>query len=234
MHPVRRRGFTLAELIVALVLSVIVGFAIVRMMNSSQRLTRVQYARIDSQQSALSAVYYFNALLRELDASEGDVQTATPTLLQVRAMRWTAISCSPVTTSGSDLQITIKNSQTFGARGPSVALDSLLVFDEKTPATRSDDVWLVGWLTGTAAGNCADGTPGLVLSLRITAAGGGNAECSANCTQGSPIRGFQVEELSLYNDGAGAYWLGRRSKDLSGTWSAMEQVAGHSPPVDSR
>jgi prepilin-type N-terminal cleavage/methylation domain-containing protein len=51
-----RRGLTLVELLVALVLAGIVGTAIVRMMNTTQRITRVQFGRMDAQQSATAAL----------------------------------------------------------------------------------------------------------------------------------------------------------------------------------
>jgi prepilin-type N-terminal cleavage/methylation domain-containing protein len=226
VHSMNRRGFTLAEIIVAIVLAAVVGLAIVRMMNSTQRLTRVQYARIDAQQSAMSSAYYLNSVIRELDASEGDVQVASATTMQVRAMRWTALSCSAVTTSGSDRQITVRNTHTFGARAPDITLDSLLVFSENAPGTRSDDTWLVGWMIATAASTCPDGTAATTYTLGITAGSGGNAALDAGFTLGSPIRGFQIEELSLYDAGGGAYWFARRTKDVAGTWSAREHLAG--------
>jgi prepilin-type N-terminal cleavage/methylation domain-containing protein len=226
MHPMNRRGFTIAELLVALVLASVVGLAIIKMLNSSEKLTRTQFGRMDSQQSAMSAAYYLNSVLRELDASEGDIVTATSSTLGFRGMRWTGMSCTTVTTSGSDLLVTLKDSLTFGVRAPDHSLDSLLVFSENTPTTRSDDVWLDGWLVGKGTGTCDDGSPGTTLTFRITTAAGGNAACTASWTVGSPIRGFQREELSLYADGAGANWLGRRSMDQGGTWTAIEQLAG--------
>jgi hypothetical protein len=164
--------------------------------------------------------------MRELSASEGDVHDATASSIQYRAMRWTGIACTGVTTSGSDALITLRRAHLFGAYVPDPDTDSLLVFNEKTPTTRADDVWLVGWLTDTATVNCPDGSPGAQLTLRITTASGGNAELVSGFTLGSPLRAFQVEELSVDTDEAGDGWFVRRSRDKAGTWSDYDRLAG--------
>ena len=43
---------------------------------------------------------------------------------------------------------------------------------------------------------------------------------------GDVIRGFQMEELSLYTDGSGVNWLGQSTADLAGAWSAVTPLAG--------
>lgn len=221
-----RRGLTLVELLVALVLAGIVGTAIIRMLNSSQRVTRVQFGRMDAQQNATAALYYLGSALRELSASEGDVYDATATGIRYRAMRWTGVACSGVSVSGSDLLITLRRAHLFGAYRPNPLTDSLLVFHEKTPTTRADDVWLVGRLTDTATVNCPDGSGGARLSLRITAASGGNAALATGFTLGSPIRAFQAEEVSVETDVAGESWFVRRAADVAGTWGAFDRLAG--------
>ena len=100
------------------------------------------------------------------------------------------------------------------------------MFNENDPNSRTDDQWLIGWASGaSSAQNCADGAAGTRLTFRITAASGGNSALQAGFTQGSPIRGFQQEELSLASS-AGSYYLGRRTMNQAGTWGSIELLAG--------
>lgn len=220
-----RRGFTLAEILVGLILTGIVGTAIIRSLTGTQRNTSAQFARIDAQESARSVMYYLTSALRELDASDGDVEVANASGIQFRAMRWTAVSCTPVTVSLLTLQITVKNTQIFGQRAPDATLDSLYIFNENNPGIRTDDAWLGAKLTATASNNCTDGSAGTRLTLMVDAASGGNLAAVSGFLSGAPIRGWQVEELSLAAT-SGLYYLSQRTKNNAGTWSAATQLVG--------
>lgn len=226
MHPMMRRGFTLMELLIGLVMMGILGTALIKTMTSVQRATQAQAARTEAQESMRSAAFYISGVLRELDANEGDLITAGTNSIIYRAPRWSSVSCTGVTTSGANLQVTVRKSLLWGPTVPSPANDSLFVFDEITPDTRADDKWLGGKLTDTLTQNCPDGTAGLRLSLVIDVASGGNAAATAGFTLGSPLRGFQREKLELYTDGSGQNWLGQSAADNTGTWSAITPLAG--------
>jgi hypothetical protein len=131
-----------------------------------------------------------------------------------------------VSVAGSNLRVTVKRAQLFGTRLPSPDLDSLLVFNEVVANIRSDDVWLFGKMIDTTNQTCPDGSAGLRLEILISGASGGNAAATAGFTSGSPIRGFQMEELSLYTDGSGLNWLGQKTANLAGTWTTATELAG--------
>src|SRR5437773_316193 len=98
MPHLNRRGLTLVELLVALVLLSIVSAALYRVLVSNQRIYQAQTQRIDMQQNIRAAAQILPADLRELDASEGDISAASATSVTFRAMRWIGIMCSaPVT-----------------------------------------------------------------------------------------------------------------------------------------
>jgi prepilin-type N-terminal cleavage/methylation domain-containing protein len=220
-----RRGFTLVEILVGLILTGIVGTAIIRALTGTQRGTSSQFARIDAQETARAVNYYLTAALREVNASDGDIEVADASTLKFRGMRWTGISCTGVTVTGGSLRITVKNTQLFGQRAPDALLDSLFVFNENNPGVRTDDAWLLGIVTNTGNNTCTDGSAGTRLTLVIAAASGGNAAAVAGFTSGSPIRGWQPEEISLPAV-SGVYWLGQRTMDNSGAWTAVTQLAG--------
>ena len=114
----------------------------------------------------------------------------------------------------------------FGVRGPDAAQDSILLWQEGDPSVRLDDTWLFGGLQSSAAGVCPDdGLAGTTLRVVINAASGGNAAAAAGITLGAPVRGFQVEEVSLFLQG-GDYWLGRRTADRVGVWTPVRPLVG--------
>ncbi len=226
MHPINRRGFTLVELVVVLGLMGIILGALYQSILATQRTTGAQVQRIDLQQTTRAAALYISNMVRELDAAEGDILQSQATLLQFRAMRWTGILCTiPFVTAGQ-VQFTIRGDLLYGVRGPDAALDSILLWKEDDPTIRTDDVWLIGGLQSSAAGVCpSDGSAGSTLRVVFTAASGGNAAATAGTTVGSPIRGFEVEELSLYPQGSD-YWLGRRTASRTGVWTTVRPLVG--------
>jgi hypothetical protein len=93
-------------------------------------------------------------------------------------------------------------------------------------STRADDAWLLGKMIDTTDQNCPDGSAGLRLEILIDATSGGNAAATAGFLLGSPIRGFQIEEMAVYTDGSGVNWLGQSTAALDGTWTAVTPLAG--------
>src|SRR5260370_42614846 len=89
-----RRGFTMIELLVALVLLGIVSAAVYRVLVNNQRLYMAQTQRIDLSQNIRAAGSILPAEFRELDASEGDITAMTPTSITIRAMRWLGFACN--------------------------------------------------------------------------------------------------------------------------------------------
>lgn len=227
MHPLSRRGYTLVEILIGLVLASLIGGAVYRVMVESQRITRSLNGRVDAQQSARTAAMYLSTALREVAASEGDIVVADATELRFRAMRWTGITCTALASASGNLTVTLRNTQTWGYRAPSAASDSLILFNENDPETRADDAWLFGGISAVTTGQtCTDGSAGTQLTFAITAGSGGNAAALAGFTVGSPARGFQHEELTLYTATGGSRWLGYRTMASGGTWTDVEPLVG--------
>src|SRR6266436_3326279 len=119
-----RRGFTIIEVLVALVLLGLVSAALYRVLVNNQRLYMAQTQRIDLSQNIRAAANILPAELREIDASEGDIVSMTPTRLEIRAMRWLGFACVAPTLGGAVNGITMVirggtpgQPLFFGARG---------------------------------------------------------------------------------------------------------------------
>ncbi len=160
-----RRGFTMVELLVALVLLGLVSAALYRVLVNNQRLYMAQTQRIDLSQNIRAAANILPAELREIDASEGDIVSMTPTRLEIRAMRWLGFACLPPVLGGAlnGLTMVIRGGTPgqplfFGARGMNIATDTMLIYYDGNPTSRNDDYWARGTFTGVVpvAQNCPD------------------------------------------------------------------------------
>ena len=144
-----RRGFSLPELLVALVLFALIGGAIVKTLSTGQRAYDAQVQHVDMQQNMRLASSTLTNELRELDASDGDIQAMDSVSIRIRSMRQTGIVCT-LPALGGGLAAQVLSGVTFAVRDTLQSIryfapaDSLMVLYEGDPATRADDSWLVG------------------------------------------------------------------------------------------
>jgi prepilin-type N-terminal cleavage/methylation domain-containing protein len=223
----RRRGFTLVEILIAMLLTTIVTGAVYRTIVESRRLQRTLYSRMDTAQSARTTALFLGTALRELDAFQGDLVARTDTSVRYRAARWTGLTCTNATASGGDLVIGIRNTQLWGAQLPTAGQDSIFLYLEVDPNTRNDDRWVIGVVSAVGTGTCADAAAATTVTFSIRAADGGNTAVTAanGFRRGGPMRGFQHEEVTMVPNG-GLTWVGRRTMASNGTWTTFEPVVG--------
>src|SRR3989440_9186554 len=171
MPLLRRRGFTLIELMVALVLLAIVAGGIYQVLVTNQQTYLAQTQRIDLQQNLRAGVTILPADFRELDPADGDILVMTATQIQLRAMRQLSFLCTPPVLGGglgTTVTMTVRQTPFYGNRVFDNS-DSVLVYYEGNQATRNDDTWLPAQLkTVTNPTACADGTPGYGLGVMPT------------------------------------------------------------------
>lgn len=227
MRALNRSGFTLIELLVALVIGAVVGTATVRVIGGIQRTTEAGMQRVDLHQNLRAGVGYITSVVRELDAADGDIGVATATRLRFRSMRWTAPSCAaPAAGGGTAVIFLLDASAVYGIRTPDAVEDSVLVFADSNASVRSDDGWLVGVVTAVGTGTCASGSNATSLTVQVTTASGGQAAALTAVTSGAPLRGFQQEELSIFQGVGGRWWMGQRTANTAGTWTAVRALVG--------
>jgi len=219
-----RSGFTLVELITALVLFGIVGTSIYQLLVNNQRVYRQQTARVDVNQSARSAISILPGEIRELSAGDpagSDIVQMTASSLTYKAMRSLYFLCAAPNTG--TFEVILDGSTFFGLRPLDATRDSIFLFAEGDPSTRADDAWLHANVVSTTVGTaCTGGAASLTVRLSgVTAAQLGNVE------SGAPIRGAEVVEVLLYADAAGDQWLGgRQYTKASGTWTNTQPIVG--------
>lgn len=219
-----RRGFTLVEMLIALVLVGIVGAALYQLLVNNQRLYQEQTQRVQVNESARAAISLLPGEVRELnpaDPAESDVVAMSATSLTYKAMRGLYFLCLPPNTGAS--QVTLDNTLVYGIRRLDPGQDSVLIFAENDATTRLDDGWLHANVTAATTGTaCPGGKPS--LQLQLASISGGSL---SGVLTGTPLRNYEVAEVLTYADGYGDQWLGGRIfRKGSQTWSDTQPIVG--------
>ena len=216
----RRSGFTLVELLMALILFVLVGGAIYRVLNVSQRAARTQTERAAMQGGLRTGVQVAVSELQELwtdpVANQSAISAMTQTKVTYYGMRGLGVTCSDPT----EAQIKVRRSSYSDARGGAsqiLSSDRVWVFADSDQDEDSDDEWVLAQITASpGGGTCDDGTQAMVLVI------GGMGGKSANVRSTAPIRVDQLMELGLVTVD-GRDWLGIGT---AGTGQDLTPLAG--------
>lgn len=220
-------GFTLAELLVGLVVAAVVLGAAFRLVEAARALSRDQATVLEVRQNVRAAALVLQSELRPLAPAAGDVVSASDTSVTIKALRALSALCAPPSVGSAT--ITLRDALTSGLRAIDPARDSVLVYRDGEPLRSSDDRWLHADVAGVRPGAaCADGSPGTELALAGIA--GGLADL-AGVLEGAPVRVFEATTYRLYADAGGQWWIGERSFS-GGVWSATSPVAGPLRPRD--
>jgi prepilin-type N-terminal cleavage/methylation domain-containing protein len=211
----RRAGFTLVELLVALVIFVLVAASLYRVLNVSQRTARTQTEKAAMQGSLRSGLQLAMAEIQELWSDDdailpGSAITAmTATAMSYNAMRGLGLTCGTPTNT----TITLRRNTWTGLLFPA-ANQGIYVFDEgASSATENDDLWHAGTITAVGSGTCPDGAAATVLTVS------GIVASFANVKVPGPVRNHEPMQLGLVSSG-GRRWLG-----IAGTGS-LTPLAG--------
>jgi prepilin-type N-terminal cleavage/methylation domain-containing protein len=230
MSLLARRGFSLIELMIALVLLGVVSTAIYKVLVNNQRVYLAQTQTIDLQQNIRAAVAILPAEFRELDAADGDISAMGPDSIRMRAMRQLAFVCplAPILGGGiGQIDLKIRATPMFGNRQTFAQNDSILVYWEGNPGTRSDDTWLPAQVKAVATGPvCADSGPagvgtvpraGFTLTLQPQWINNPLLNVAGAITAGAPVRRFDKVAYRSYQAADGNWYLGQRNPANGGT-----------------
>lgn len=228
MMPSRTPGFTLIEILVALVIFSLVATVLTRLLITSQRVTTSQQVRASLQSNLRVGSMMLPNELRMLNQSDStDILDVSSTSITFRAMRGYYVLCDTITSATAIKMVRVLPSPfTFDYRAPEVG-DSLFVFYENDSTKISDDRWVRVGIAGTTAGTCTGNDWTGSTALAVTLASPGIPVASfplANFMTGAPIRSYEITKLSVMTDADGVNWLGMCTGD-PGTCT-LEPVVG--------
>jgi prepilin-type N-terminal cleavage/methylation domain-containing protein len=220
-----RRGYSIIELLIALVLLGMVSAAIYKVLVNNQRLYLAQTQTIDLNQNMRAAVTILPAEFRELDSPDGDIQVMTATSIRIRAMRQLAFVCLTPPLGGGigQLTLTVRKAPMYGTRQTFNVNDSLLIYWEGNPLTRADDQWLPGQIKTVVPGAvCNQDTLGVAnqgytLTLQPQWINNATLNVANAITRGAPVRGFDNVTYSVYQSPTDNNWyLGQTNNSQGG------------------
>jgi prepilin-type N-terminal cleavage/methylation domain-containing protein len=226
-----RKGYTLIELMVALVVLLLVTGSLYKLLVSTQRLSRAQAERVDLQSNVRTASVVIPAELRELNTVVGgtvlqnDIISMTATTIRYRAMRGIGYICQTPTIG--EIRIFAATTPATpgswsGLRNPVAVRDAGYVFYDLDDSKSIDDSWLPITITGVNTASTCGGNAAYSLTVAPTV-----AELPGIPVL-TPVRLYEVMELSLYTSG-GQSWLGAQS--ISGGELAPQPVLGPLAPA---
>ncbi len=218
-----RKGYTLIELMVALVILLAVTGSIYKLLVSSQRLSRAQADRVDLQSNVRTASVVIPSELRELNTVVGgtvdhnDILAMTATSIRYRAMRGIGYVCQTPTSSEIRILGGTGTGSWSGLRDPAGNRDSAYVFIDGNPDVNTDDAWIPVRISAVNAASTCGGTTAYALTISPTVA------ALTSVPVNTPVRVYEVMELSLYTNG-GQSWLGAQS--ISGLEAGPQPLLG--------
>jgi len=212
MNAYRRRGFTLVELLVVVVLGSILAIAIYQVLETNTRAHAVISARIQGQQTLGGAVDILSGELREISSQGGDLIVMGAHTLTFRAQRTFGLVCG-VDYVGSSPEITaFRVGPTFQAG------DSIFLLHDNDPDRASDDEWFGGTVTAVDTAVACVGSGGSQFpaqTLRVPFVGATATAFPPDSVRvGAPVRGFAVFTYGQY-EMEGETYLGRQSRGAS-------------------
>ncbi len=219
MSDRRAAGFTLIELMIAIVLAGIVLGSIYSTLQNNQRFYRSESQVLDVQQGVRAVAQLLPSELREVDAVAGDIVAMGTDSITIRALRNTYFVCAPPSVASG--KIIVRNDRIYGYRSVDPARDRVLVFREGNPNIMSDDQWVdFTILNANSSGACTDGS-GTGTNFNLS----GTTSQLDSVTVGSPVRTYEEITYRLYVDSAGVGWLGVENY-VNGSWTTVAPVAG--------
>ena len=213
------RGFTLPEIMVALVVTLVVMGAIYNLLLATQRTARAQAERVALQAGVRAGSLIVMNELGELGTVPGgtpeqnDIVVMGAAAVTYRAMRGTGFICQA---PGGPV-IRLAQATFSGHRDPQAGRDEAYILVPGNPATGAQDSWLPLKIVSVASASaCPAGQgPGITLTLS------GNPPAEL-LVPGTPVRIGELMELRLYRADDNS-WLGIRSV---ATGEAIQPLVG--------
>ncbi len=209
-RDVRRAGFTLAELLISLVLLTIVGTAVVGLIIRQQRFYVGTAQIIQTRGSVRQMADLLPTEMRSLSPQAGDIESMDIASIKFRSIRGASVICNLMSSTQivvPPVNLSRLNALTAWATTP-VPGDSVMVFDEQA----NPRAWRYRRIVEVGTGLClatlnfgasaAENAAGTLLTL--------DEALPVTMINGAPIRFFRQGSYELYEASGGEWYLGYR------------------------
>lgn len=211
-----RRGFTLVELMIVMVLMLIVSAAFGRVMVNGLRVSKAQMVQADLQGNVRVASMVVPLELREIgydsnitsNAVTSDLEVLSATEVQFRAMRGFGVTCGTPTLT----EIRIRK-PAMSYRPPRLS-DGFLYFVENDVNLAVDDQWIPLVVTAIDFSSLCGADSAIALTMAIPEVSPGVNLALSNIKVGGPVRFFERMRFGSFVDADGLTYLGARSVSL--------------------
>jgi len=192
----RRSGFTIIELIVAMMIGTVLIGAIYQVLLTNQRVATVQREQVLGQQTVRAGIDLLAQEIREISAAGGDLVTLNASSVGFRALRAFGVACNVVNSVPPVLRVA-NEGRAF------VVGDSVFVFADGNPLIAADDQWFMAAVTSVTNGLTCGTDAVNAQSLSLSAPG---TQANSNLIQmGAIVRGWQGAQYSLATVGGIVY-----------------------------
>lgn len=226
-----RRGFTLAELLVTIVVLAIIGTLLTTTMLGQQRQFQHAYGMVEVRRELRTAMSLVPTDMRGLSTAGGDVLGFSSNALRFRANSGSSIVCARSGSSTIDLpplQLA-QNTLTAWTETPSAG-DVVFIFDEGALRGAEDDAWRMFPIESvTQSASACPGAPFTHPTLdagkprfRVTVTG----TIPATVVIGAGVRFAREMVYSLEQSTETGRWYLAQTINRGGTWSDPVFVSG--------
>jgi prepilin-type N-terminal cleavage/methylation domain-containing protein len=240
MRYLKRRGFTLIEIMVALAIFGLVAAAFLQVILTGQRVTAMEQARAGLQSNLRVGSMMVPNELRMLNQSDtSDILAISDTSVMYLAMRgYYTLCAAPTSTTTINVMRVPGTGLNFDYR-PAAALDNAFIFYEDDTLKMSDDKWVRVGISAVAAGTCtypsvsgsSRASLALTLSPGIPTTWASNNPILNRFLEGSPVRTYEVTRMSLYSDN-GQNWFGMCTGGSVASPCTLQPVLGPLAPTN--
>ncbi|HEX6942879.1 MAG TPA: prepilin-type N-terminal cleavage/methylation domain-containing protein [Gemmatimonadaceae bacterium] len=226
-----RRGLTLPELLVAMLLLAIVGGGVTRVMIKQQQFYKDASKTAGAKRELRLGASVMPAELRSISSSGGDILEMSESEIRMRAYIGSAVICA---INNDDIWVVPRNlarhTLTTYVTTPAGG-DTAFVFNENTERGAQDDQWLKLVVMGTDLSNSACTVSPFIDPVLDPAATKGrrryrlSAVLPPEVQVGSVVRFTRPVRYRIYQETSGAWYLGLEEY-FGGSWGAASPMAG--------
>jgi len=231
MSRLSARGFTVVELMVALLIASIALTAIVQAFATHQRTFSAQAQRIGVQQNLRTGLAVLPAELRALNAREGDILKMSASSITIRALRQLAILCQVPALGGASVTLTVRQRPIYGVADTTKVFDNtkdgVYVFYEGDESIRTDDAWVLGKITAVPlnTATCSDGKPAYSFTANLTL--GALPAVTGRIQSGAPVWGYRQTTYGVLQHTDGRWYVGMKDSSAAVTPLVGPLVGGN-------